>query len=126
MPDLVTVIAVVSALSAVMWLVLLAQVAAFVLNPHGRDQLNTVLVQSGVSANARPAALVIYAIFFVLVTLIPAVLHGLAFYGLLALRKAGWIVAVVLAGFWILCVGLGIPFMYVLWKRETRAAFGLA
>jgi len=57
-PDHVTIIAVLSAATAVMFLVLLVQFAALVINPHGRDSLNQILVQAGVPTAERPSVLV--------------------------------------------------------------------
>ncbi|HEY8759961.1 MAG TPA: hypothetical protein VIP52_03520 [Candidatus Dormibacteraeota bacterium] len=123
-PDHVTVIAVLSAATAVMFLVLLVQFAALVINPHGRDSLNQILVQAGVSTADRPSVLVIYEVVYVLGTLVPAILHGIAFYGLMGIRRGGWVVAFLLACAWSVVL-IGIPFAVLLWRRDTRAAFGL-
>jgi hypothetical protein len=124
-PDYVTMIAIVSAASAVMFLVLLAQTAALVLNPTGRDTLTQVLVQAGVAPADRPAVLLIYEVSLVLFSLFPAILHGAAYYGLTARRKAGWVLAFVLSVGWSLLL-VGIPFAYLLWRRDTREAFGIS
>jgi len=124
-PDHVTIIAVLSAATAVMFLVLLVQFAALVINPHGRDSLNQILVQAGVPTAERPSVLVIYEVIYVLVTLVPAVLHGIAFYGLIGIRRGGWVVAFLLACAWSVVL-IGIPFAVLLWRRDTRAAFGLS
>jgi amino acid transporter len=123
-PDHVTVIAVLSAAAAVMFLVLFAQTAAEIANPHGRDSINQILMQSGVTAAERPSLLVLYEITWVLFLLIPAVLHGIAFYGLMGVRRAGWVIAFLLACAWSFLL-IGIPFAVVLWRRDTRTAFGL-
>jgi hypothetical protein len=123
-PDHVTVIAVLSAAAAVMFLVLLAQTAAEIANPHGRDSINQILIQSGVTAAERPSLLILYEITWVLFLLIPAVLHGIAFYGLMGVRRAGWVIAFLLACAWSFLL-IGIPFAVVLWRRDTRTAFGL-
>jgi hypothetical protein len=121
----VTFIAVLSAATAVMFLVVLAQTAAIIANPHGRDTLNQILVQAGVTAAQRPGVLVVYEVILILISLVPATLHGLAFYGLIGLRRGGWILAFLLSIGW--CVVLvGIPFAILLWRRDTRAAFGLS
>ena len=119
-----TVIAVLSAAAAVMFLVVLAQTAALIANPHGRDSLNQVLVQAGVSAAQRPSVLLIDGILSVLLLLVPAVLHGIAFYGLMGMRRGGWVIAFLLACAWSVVL-IGIPFAILLWRRDTRAAFGL-
>jgi len=107
-----------------MFLVLLAQTAALIVNPHGRDSLNQILLQAGVTAAERPSMLVLYEITWVLLSLVPAVLHGVAFYGLMGMRRAGWVVAFLLACAWSFLL-IGIPFAFILWRRDTRAAFGL-
>lgn len=124
-PDHVLMIAVLSAATAVMFLVLLAQTAAIIANPHGREELNQILVQAGVPAAQRPAFLVFYGAVMVLFSLLPALLHGAAFYGLMQLRRAGWMVAFLLSILWSLVL-VGIPFAYLLWRRDTRAAFGIS
>jgi hypothetical protein len=120
----VAVIAVLSAAAAVLFLVLLVQTLAIILNPHGRDSLDLILVQANVTAADRPSVLVVYEITLILFSLIPAVLHGAAFYGLMGLRRAGWILAFLLACGWCLLL-IGIPFAILLYRRDTRAAFGL-
>jgi hypothetical protein len=120
----VTVIAVISAAAAVMFLVLLAQTTALVLNPDGRATLDQVLVQAGVSASQRPSVLVVYEVMLILFSLLPAILHGAAYYGLTAARRAGWVLAFLLALGWSLLL-VGIPFAYLLWRRDTREAFGI-
>ena len=123
-PGHVTVIAVLSAAAAVMFLVLLVQFAAVLLNPHGRESLDQVLVQAGVSAAQRPSVLLIDGIISTLLLVVPAVLHSIAFYGLLGMRRGGWVVAFLLACAWSIVL-IGIPFAILLWRRDTRAAFGL-
>ncbi len=113
-------VAIVSAVSSVMWLILLSEIAAFILNPHGRAELNRSLAQAGVSETSRTTLLVVYAV----ILAVPAALHAVAFYGLIALRKAGWVVAFVLAILWS-CVIIGIPFVYLLWKRDNRQVYGI-
>ena len=123
-PDQVTIIAVLSAAAAVLFLVLLVQTLAIIVNPHGRDSLNLILVQANVTAGQRPSVLVIYEITLILFSLVPAVLHGVAFYGLMGLRRAGWIIAFLLACAWSFLL-IGVPFAVLLYRRDTRAAFGL-
>jgi hypothetical protein len=124
-PDHVTLIAILSAATAVMFLVVLAQTAAIIANPHGRDTLNQILVQAGVPNAERPSVLVLYEVMLVLIAVVPAVLHGLAFYGLMGLRRGGWILAFLLSIGWSLVL-VGIPFAILLWRRDSRAAFGLS
>jgi len=121
----VTVIAVLSAAAAVMFLVLLVQFAALLINPHGRDSINQILVQAGVPAAELPGVFVIDAVIWVLALLVPAILHGAAYYGLMGMRRGGWVVAFLLACAWSIVL-IGIPFGVLLWRRDTRAAFGLS
>jgi len=79
---------------------LLVQFAAVLLNPHGRESLDQVLVQAGVSAAQRPSVLLIDGIISTLLLVVPAVLHSIAFYGLLGMRRGGWVVAFLLACAW--------------------------
>ena len=116
-------IAVISAATAVALLVLLAQTAAVLTNQHGRDSLTLSLAQGGVVASQRPGVLVLTEVLAVLILLIPALLHGLAFYGLMALRRGGWVLAFLLSIAWCLVL-VGLPFAYLLWRRDTREAFG--
>jgi len=69
--------------------------------------------------------LVTYAVLLTVVLLLAAALHALAFYGLRRRRRAGWAVAVILAGRWSLLV-IGIPFLCLLLRRDTRQAFGFS
>ena len=118
-------IAVASAAAAVMFLVLLAQAAAVILNPNGRDTINQAIVQAGVAPGDRAGVLLVYEVALVVVFLLPAILHGLAYYGLRAARRSGWLLAFVLAVGWSLLL-IGIPFAYLLWRRDTREAFGVS
>jgi biotin transporter BioY len=59
-----------------------------------------------------------------LLAIVAAAIHGLAFYGLRGRKRWGWAAAVLVAGLWSLVL-VGIPFLYVLLKRSTRRAYGL-
>ena len=125
LPDHVGVIAMRSAATAVLFLVILAQTAAMILNPHGRAGLDQIVSQAGVSAAQRPGILVLYEVTLILLSLLPAILHAAAFYGLKERRRAGWIVAFLLSIGWSLVL-VGIPFAILLWRRDTREAFGIS
>lgn len=114
-----------SAAAAVLFLVILAQTAAMILNPHGRDSLDQIVAKAGVASAQRPGILLLYEITLVLVSLLPAILHAVAFYGLMGRRRAGWVVAFLLSIGWSLVL-VGIPFAILLWRRDTRAAFGVS
>lgn len=125
LPGHVGVIAMLSAATAVLFLVILAQTAAMILNPNGRAGLDQIVAQAGVSTAQRPGILVLYEVTLILLSLLPAILHGAAFYGLAGRRRAGWIVAFLLSIGWSLLL-VGIPFAILLWRRDTREAFGLS
>ena len=124
LPDHVSLIAIVSAAAAVLFLVLLAQTLAMVLNPNGREVLNQLLVQAGVSPADLPTVLFIYEVSLLLFSLLPAIAHGLAYYGLVGVRRSGWVLAFILAIGWSLLL-VGIPFAWLLWRRDTRDAFDI-
>jgi hypothetical protein len=125
LPDHVNLVAILSAVAAVIFLVLLAQTAALIANPNGRDSLDQILAQAGVASADRPGVLILYEVMLVLLSLVPAILHGAAFYGLIGVRRAGWVIAFLLAVGWSLVL-IGIPFAYLLWRRDTREAFGVS
>ena len=125
LPDHVGIIAMLSAATAVLFLVILAQTAAMILNPHGREGLDQIVAKAGIGSAQRPGILLLYEITLVLVSLLPAILHGAAFYGLMGRRRAGWVVAFLLSIGWSLLL-VGIPFAILLWRRDTREAFGLS
>jgi hypothetical protein len=112
------------AAGAVFWLIRLAQSAAVVAAPAGREQLAQQLSGSGVPAANLQLALVASSASALLVAIAAAALHGVAFYGLRARRRWGWAAAVIVAGLWSLVL-IGIPFLYVLLKRNTRRVYGL-
>jgi hypothetical protein len=112
------------AAGAVFWLVSLAQTAAVVANPDGRSQLSRQLAGSGIPAADLPSALIAYCVSALLLTIVAATVHGVAFYGLRAHRRWGWAAAVLLAGLWSIVL-VGIPFLYVLLKPATRQAYGV-
>ena len=112
------------AAGAVFWLIRLAQSAALVAAPAGRQQLSQQLTSSGVSRADLQYAVLASSASALLLAVIAAALHGVAFYGLRARRRWGWAAAVLVAGLWSLVL-IGIPFLYVLLKRNTRRAYGL-
>jgi hypothetical protein len=109
---------------AVFWLIQLAQFAAVVAAPAGRDQMRQALVTSGVTANGA-AVVAVEAALIVLFELAAVALHAAAFYGLRRFRPWGWISAVIVAAGWSLVL-VGIPLMVVLLRRTTRQRFGIS
>ena len=111
------------AAGAVFWAILLAQTAAVIAAPAGRAGIEEVLAKSGVAPSMRAASLVIYAALLILICMVPMALHAIAYYTLRSRRRAGWVMGVLLAGAWSFVL-IGIPFLYILLKRDVRAAFG--
>jgi hypothetical protein len=108
---------------AVFWLVQLAQFAAIVAAPAGRDQLHQALVQAGVKGDLSTLLLfeAILVFFFVIVA---AALHATAYFGLRARKPWGWITAVIVAAAWSLLL-VGIPVLILLIRSKTRHAYGI-
>lgn len=108
---------------AVFWLVQLAQFAAIVAAPAGRDQLHQALVQSGVKGDLSTLIVFEAALVFFFV-IAAAFLHAAAYFGLRARRPWGWIAAVIVAAAWSLIL-LGIPVLVVLIRSSTRRVYGI-
>lgn len=111
------------AAGGVFWAILLTQTAAVIAAPAGRASIVDVLLKSGVGPEQRTTALVVYSLVLVLFCLIPIALHAIAYYGLRGHHRAGWVVAVLIAGAWSFVL-IGIPFLYILIRRDVRHAFG--
>ena len=109
---------------AVVWLVSLAQLAGFLTASRGRAQLLDSLVKGGYSASDAAGVLWIYAAIMIALTVVAAGLHAVAFYGLRARRRWGWLAAVTVAGVWSLVL-IGIPILAVLLRASTRRAYGV-
>ena len=111
------------AAGAVFWLVQLAQFAAIVAAPAGRDQLHQALVSAGVKGDIS-TFMVIEAIVIFFLVIVAAVLHATAYFGLKARRPWGWIAAVIVAAAWSLLL-VGIPVLVLLIRSSTRHAYGI-
>lgn len=109
---------------AVFWLIQLAQFAAVVTAPAGRDQLRQALVTGGVKADLT-TVVVIEATLIILFEVAAVALHAAAFYGLRRFRPWGWISGVIVAAAWSLVL-VGIPLLVVLLRRTTRQRFGIS
>ncbi len=112
------------AAGAVLFLVYATQGLAFLLSPGGRSQLATDLTRQGVAASMQSQVLAAYWVLLIGGSVIAALLHGAAFYGLRRFRRWGWIAAVVVAALWSLLV-VGIPVLVRLVSRNVRQAFGV-
>ncbi|TMB89249.1 MAG: hypothetical protein E6J37_04495 [Chloroflexi bacterium] len=108
---------------AVFWLVQLAQFAAVVAAPAGRDQLRQAVLSAGVKSDVSTFVWVEVALVFFFVVA-AACLHATAYFGLRKHRPWGWIAAVIVAAAWSLIL-LGIPVLYVLVRTSTRRAYGI-
>jgi hypothetical protein len=106
---------------AVFWLVQLAQFAAIVAAPNGRDQLHQALVQAGIKGDLS-TLIVIEAILVFVFVIVAAFLHGAAYFGLRGRKPWGWIAAVIVAAAWSVIL-VGIPVLVVLLRSSTRHAY---
>jgi hypothetical protein len=106
---------------AIFWLVQLAQFAAVLAAPLGREQLHQALVQAGVKGDVSTSIAIEAAIviFFVVAA---ACLHATAYFGLRARQPWGWITALIAAAAWSLIL-VGIPVLYLLLKPTTRRMY---
>jgi len=112
------------AAGAVFWLVELAQFAAIVAAPAGRDQLRQALIDAGIKQDIS-TVIVYESVAVFLFEAAAAALHAAAYFGLRKLRPWGWIAAVIVAAAWSLIL-VGIPVLVVLLRRETRQSFGIS
>lgn len=112
------------AAGAVMWLLLLAVNAAEVMAGPSRAQMAVEVRQGGYTGDLFMPMLVAYALLTVLIPLAVAAVHALAFYGLRAGRRWGWLAAVVVAGAWSLVL-VGVPVLATLLRPSVRRAYGV-
>jgi hypothetical protein len=106
---------------AIFWLVQLAQFAAVVAAPVGRDELHQALVQAGLKGDLSTWIVIEATLVFFFVGA-AACLHATAYFGLRARKPWGWIAALIVAAAWSLIL-VGIPVLYVLIKSSTRHAY---
>ena len=112
------------AAGAVFWLVELAQFAAIVAAPAGRDQLRQALATAGIKQDIS-TVMVYESVMVFLFEAAAAALHATAYFGLRRLRPWGWVAAVIVAAAWSLIL-VGIPLLIVLLRRQTRQSFGIS
>ena len=112
------------AAGAVLWLLLLAQTAGVLVASPTRAQLMGDLARAGYTGQAAVALAVAEGAAMLLVTLVAAAVHGVAFYGLRGRRPWGWVAAVLIAGAWSLVL-VGIPVLRLLLRPATRRAYGV-
>lgn len=109
--------------AAVLWLISATQATALVISRAGRAQLAQQIDAGGLGPATQGGVLALglaQVLFFVAA----ACLHAIAFYGLRARRRWGWLTAVLLAGLWSLVL-VGIPLLVVLLRPSTRRFYGI-
>jgi hypothetical protein len=111
------------AAGAVFWLIQLAQFAALVTAPAGRDQMRQTLASNGITGDVTTILIAEATMIFLFIVAAVA-LHAAAYYGLRRVRPWGWISAVIVAAGWSLVL-VGIPVLILLLRRSTRQRFGI-
>jgi hypothetical protein len=112
------------AAGAVFWLIELAQFAAVVAAPAGRDQMHQALVAAGMTQDVS-TVVILESVIGLALTVAAAALHSAAYFGLQRMRAWGWVIAVIVAAGWSLVL-VGIPILVLLMRRATREAFGIS
>jgi hypothetical protein len=108
---------------AIFWLVQLAQFAAVIAAPNGREQLRQAVVNAGAKGDISTYIAVEAGI--VLFFVVAAVcLHATAYFGLRRHKPWGWVAAVISAAAWSLVL-VGIPVLVVLVRSSTRRLYGI-
>jgi hypothetical protein len=108
---------------AVLWLISAAQAAAMVASSTGRAQMAQQLAAGGMT-RVSDASVVALGAGQLAFCVLAAGFHAVAFYGLRARRRWGWLAAVLLAGLWSLVL-VGIPLLVILLRPATRRAYGI-
>lgn len=103
----------------------LAWVLAEGITPGGRANWNSMLAQGGIPTAEFDASRIELTIIFGGLLLLLAVAHAVAYQGLRAKKRWGWIVAVMLAALWSLVIA-GIPILVRLVQRQVRGAYGVS
>jgi len=111
------------AAGAVFWLIQLAQFAAVLAAPAGRDVLRQELISAGIKTDLD-TVLVVESVIVLGLEIGAAALHAVAYYGLRRLRAWGWVAAVIAAAAWSIVI-VGIPILIFLFRRPTREACGI-
>lgn len=110
------------AAGAVLWLLLLAQTAGILAAAPVRRELLDQLARAGYTGRDAVTMAGVEGAIMLLLPLGVAAVHGVAFYGLRARRRWGWVAAVLVAGAWSLAV-VGIPVLVLLLRPATRSAY---
>lgn len=104
---------------------LLAWVLAEGVTPGGRANWNAMLAQAGIPVSQFTASRIELTVVFGILLLLLSAGHAVAYQGLRARRRWGWILGVVLAALWSLVL-TGIPVLTRLVQRQVRAAYGVS
>lgn len=112
------------ATGGVLCLVGIAYFAPFILSPAGRAALTGTQSQFG-SPAADPQSNIQAVAVIIVLLLVAAALHAVAYYGLRSYRVGGWVAGLLVAGLWSTIL-IGVPALVVLLRRSTRERFGLA
>lgn len=104
---------------------LLAWVLAEGVTAGGRANWNAALAQAGIPTAEFAASRNELTIVFGVLLLLAAAGHALAYQGLRAKKRWGWILGVVLAALWSLVIA-GIPVLVRLVQRQVRGAYGVS
>jgi hypothetical protein len=121
MPGVVAVVSFLCAGGTVVFLVWVAQMGAFLLHPGGIATLRAEMLQQGWPA---PSNLTAFMVISVIAYAVVAALHLAAFVGLQRRAQLGWVMAVLVSALWSLAL-VGIPFLWLLLRSDTRRAFGM-
>jgi ribosomal protein L40E len=103
----------------------LAWVLAEGVTSGGRANWNSAMAQAGVPAAQFATTRVEGTVIFGVIFLLLAAGHAVAYQGLRAKKRWGWLVGVVLAALWSIIL-VGIPVLVKLVQRQVRAAYGVS
>ncbi len=109
-------------LGAFLNLMLLAMTLPYFITATGRGRLVDQFIAAGVDPSGAAGLVVADGLILVTILLSGAMIHSVAYFGLRAHRRIGWLFAVIAASLWSLVL-VGIPILATLLRREVRAAY---
>jgi hypothetical protein len=124
MPAVVGIVTFLSAAGTVFFLVSVAQMGAYILHPGGLAALRAEMVSQGIPEPQSMTAFLASSLFGFGIALTAMALHLVTFVALQRRTAFGWVMAVLVSALWSLGL-IGIPFLWLLLKSDTRRAFGL-
>lgn len=104
---------------------MLAWVLAEGVTSGGRANWNSALAQAGIPASQFDPSRIELTVMLGIVLLLLTAGHAVAYQGLRARTRWGWILGVVMAALWSLVLA-GIPILAKLVQRQVRAAYGVS